>query len=158
MESRNIMNKYMLEAHNEALKNQKYNFKDGGPFGAVIVKDGQIIAKSHNTVLKDHDATAHAEINVIRIAGQVLGTHDLSDCQLYTTCYPCPMCLAAIIWSNIKEVYYGNTKEDAGNIGFRDNYIYQLLNEPHKALNLIPIDRENTIQLFQEFQNNKNIY
>ena len=88
----------------EAKKNMKKN--EGGPFGAVIVKDDKIIAVTSNTVLGAHDPTAHAEINAIREAGKILETHDLTGCKLYATGYPCPMCLSAIIWSNIKEIYY----------------------------------------------------
>ena len=99
----------------------------GGPFGAAVVTpDGRIFAAS-NTVLGDHDPTAHAEVNVIRKACAELGTHDLTGSILYTTCYPCPMCLGAIIWTNIKEVHYGATPQDAASIGFRDDYIYDFI-------------------------------
>ena len=108
----------MKEAIEEARKTMNLNY--GGPFGAMITKDNKIIAIASNTVLKDNDPTAHAEINAIRKAGEVLNTHDLSGCTLYATGYPCPMCLSAIIWSNIKEVFYGTNLEDAANIGFRD--------------------------------------
>ena len=96
--------------------------KEGGPFGAVIVdKSGNIISNGNNKVLKNNDPTAHAEIVAIREACKKLNTYDLSEYILYTSCEPCPMCLSAIIWANIKEVYYGCTKEDAGSIGFRDD-------------------------------------
>ena len=99
---------------------------EGGPFGAVITdKEGNIIAKGNNMVLANNDPTAHAEVTVIRTACQKLGTYDLSDYILYTSCEPCPMCLSAIIWANIKTVYYGCTREDAGSIGFRDDVIYE---------------------------------
>ncbi len=152
------MNEFMKIANEEALENQKHNFEHGGPFGAVIVKDGKIIAQAHNTVLKDCDPTAHAEINVIRKAGTVLETNDLSGCILYTSCYPCPMCLSAIIWANIKTVYYGNTKEDAANIGFRDDYIYSIINQADNSLNLINIDRSETIKLFEVFRKKPKLY
>ena len=154
------MNKYMKKAITEAKINEDTNFKNGGPFGAIIVKDNDIIATSHNTVIKDSDPTAHAEINVIRKAAQILKTHDLSGCTLYTTCFPCPMCLSAIVWANIKEVYYGNTKEDAENIGFRDNQIYELINNLNssKTINFTQIDREETIKTFNSFKNNSNLY
>ena len=109
-------NEYMKVAIEEANINMKENFVNGGPFGAVIVKDGKIISRAHNTVLKSKDATAHAEVNAIREASKVLNTHDLSGCILYTSAEPCPMCLSAIIWANIKEVYYANTKEEANEI------------------------------------------
>ena len=154
------MNKYMKEAITEAKINEDTNFKNGGPFGAVIVKNNDIIATSHNTVIEDSDPTAHAEINVIRKAAQILKTHDLSGCTLYTTCFPCPMCLSAIVWANIKEVYYGNTKEDAEDIGFRDNQIYELINNLNssKTINFTQIDREETIKTFNSFKNNSNLY
>ena len=109
----------------EARKTMNQNI--GGPFGAVIVKDNKVIAVASNTVLGSHDPTAHAEVNAIRKAGQVLGTHDLSGCVLYATGYPCPMCLSAIIWANIKEVYYGTDLKEAEDIGFRDDFIYNYI-------------------------------
>lgn len=96
----------------------------GGPFGAAVVKDGEIIAVEHNNVLRDHDPTAHAEITAIREAGSRLGTHDLSGCDLYTTCFPCPMCMCAIVWANIKNIYVGCSPADADNAGFRDRKMY----------------------------------
>ena len=150
----------MLEkAIEEARKTMNKNM--GGPFGALITnKDGKIISIASNTVLYDHDPTAHAEINAIRIASKKLNTHDLSDCILYTTAYPCPMCMSAIIWANIKEVYFACTKEDAGNIGFRDDVIYEYLKGNKKDLiKLNQLDREECIKLFNEYKNqNKTIY
>ena len=102
------MNKYMEIANNLAKDNLITNA--GGPFGACVVKDGEIIGKGSNNVLKNNDPTAHAEVVAIREACQKLNTYDLTGCTMYATCYPCPMCLSAIIWSNIKKVYYGNTK------------------------------------------------
>jgi tRNA(Arg) A34 adenosine deaminase TadA len=130
----------------------------GGPFGAVVVKDGKIIGKGSNHVLMNNDPTAHAEIMAIRDACNNIGSYDLSDCELYTSCYPCPMCLSAIIWSNIKKVYYGNTKEDAEEIGFRDNFIYDFIKNDcstKSILDLESMDREETIKTFNEY-NNKN--
>lgn len=154
------MNKYMQEAIKEAEINENTGFKNGGPFGAVIVKNDTIIAASHNTVIENNDPTAHAEINVIRKAAKILKTHDLSECTLYTTCFPCPMCLSAIAWANIKNIYYGNTKEDAENIGFRDNQIYELINNlnSNKTINFTQIDKEETIKTFNSFKNNSNLY
>ena len=118
------MNEYMKIAKDMSL--QGFKNKEGGPFGAIIVdKNGNIVAKGNNRVLCDLDPTAHAEITTIREACKKLKTYDLSNYILYTSCEPCPMCLSAIIWANIKEVYYGCTKEDAGNIGFRDDIIYK---------------------------------
>lgn len=96
----------------------------GGPFGAVIVKDGKVIAKSANTVTLKNDPTAHAEVSAIRLACRKLKTFDLSGCVIYTSCEPCPMCLSAIYWAKIDSIYYANTKKDAANIGFNDSFIY----------------------------------
>ncbi len=104
--------------------------KGGGPFGAVIVKNQKIVAKASNQVTLRNDPTAHAEVNAIRQACEVLNTFDLSGCTLYTSCEPCPMCLGAIYWAHIGEVYYGNTKADAGAIGFDDSFIYNELDKP----------------------------
>lgn len=133
----------------------------GGPFGAVIVKNNEVIAVSSNTTLKDNDPTAHAEINAIREACQKLKTYDLTGCTLYATGYPCPMCLSAIIWSNIKEVYYGTNLKDAESIGFRDDFIYNFIRNDNQGeiLNLSKLDREECLKLFEEYKNNgKTIY
>lgn len=154
------MNEFMKIAKNLASENLTTNA--GGPFGACIVKNGRVIGKGSNHVLANNDPTAHAEVMAIRDACKNLETYDLSGCELYTSCYPCPMCLSAIIWSNIKKVYYGNTKEDAAEIGFRDDYIYDFIggiikNEYDKnILDLIPIDRKETIHEFNIFKNNEN--
>lgn len=110
-----------------ALSAQNVSLKKGGPFGAVIVKDGQIIAGSCNQVLQNNDPTAHAEVSAIRKACETLGTFDLSDCDLYTSCEPCPMCLMASKWANIRRIYYAATRQDAAEIGFRDDDFYALL-------------------------------
>jgi len=117
------MNPFMLQAVNEAFYGVERNH--GGPFGAVVVKSGKIIAKAHNQVLKNNDPTAHAEINAIKKASKKLGTFDLSGCEIYTTCMPCPMCLGAIKWANIKTVFYGASSQDADAIGFRDKDFYE---------------------------------
>lgn len=134
---------------------------EGGPFGAVITdKNGNIIAQGNNMVLANNDPTAHAEVTVIREACKKLGTYDLSGYVLYTSCEPCPMCLSAIIWANIKTVYYGCTREDAGNIGFRDDAIYEYLEGERKdLLELKQLDRDNCIRLFEEYKKDgKTIY
>lgn len=111
----------------EAIRMAEVNVKEGvgGPFGAVIVKDGKIIARSGNLVTTTNDPTAHAEVAAIRIACQALNTYDLTGCTVYASCEPCPMCLAAIYWARISNIYYGNTKEDAAAIGFDDDFIYK---------------------------------
>ena len=155
------MNEFMKEAIKLAEDNLITNV--GGPFGACIVKDGKIIGRGSNQVLKNNDPTAHAEVVAIREACQNINSYDLSGCTLYTNCYPCPMCLSAIIWSNIKEVYYGNTKEDAQAIGFRDDFIYDLIKDPENFKHIIDLknmDREETIRAFNDFKNksDKTIY
>ena len=155
------MNEFMKVAIELSKDNLSTNA--GGPFGACIVKDGKIIGKGSNHVLKNNDPTAHAEIEAIRDACKNINSYDLSNCELYTSCYPCPMCLSAIIWSNIKKVYYGNTKEDAENIGFRDNYIYDFIknnNSDKNILDLESMDREETIKVFEEYtkKEDKEIY
>ena len=144
-----IMNEYMKIAKD--LADSNLITKVGGPFGACIVKDGVIVGKGSNKVLENTDPTAHAEILAIREASKNLNTYDLSGCELYTTCYPCPMCLSAIIWANIKKVYYGNTKEDAASIGFRDDMIYEYIKNGGDLLDLENIDREESIKTFKEF-------
>ena len=158
------MNKYMEIAKELSEDNLKTNA--GGPFGACIVKNGKVIGEGSNHVLCNNDPTAHAEIMAIRDACKNIGSYDLSNCELYTSCYPCPMCLSAIIWSNIKKVYYGNTKEDVANIGFRDDFIYNYIKElttnvqGNENLKLEGIDREETIKTFNKFmeKSDKTIY
>ncbi len=158
------MNKYMKIAKELSEDNLKTNV--GGPFGACVVKDGKIIGKGSNHVLSNNDPTAHAEVMAIRDACKNINSYDLNGCELYTSCYPCPMCLSAIIWSNIKKVYYGNTKEDAANIGFRDDYIYSYIKSltdntnDNSVLKLECIDREETIETFNQFieKSDKTIY
>ena len=158
------MNSYMKFA--KQLSEQNLITNAGGPFGACVVRDGIIIGKGSNHVLENNDPTAHAEIMAIRDACEYLKSYDLTGCELYTSCYPCPMCLSAIIWANIKVVYYGNTKEDADIIGFRDDDIYdffkKLGNNEHDdaLLKLICLDRDETINTFIDFvkKDDKNIY
>ena len=109
-----------------AVDESKLSIENGSsPFGAVIVKNGQVIAKGHNTVVPECDATAHAEVNAIRLAGKALGTFDLTGAVLYSSCEPCPMCLNAIKWANIQHVYFAATRDDADAIGFRDRVFYE---------------------------------
>ena len=125
----------------------------GGPFGAIIVKDGKALVWAHNEVLRTNDPTMHAEVNAIRKASKKLRSFDLSGCILYTTCMPCPMCLGAIKWANIKTVYYGATSEDADAIGFRDEIFYGELNiEKIKGVELINESREECLEPFRLWQ------
>ena len=146
------MDKFMELAKQNAEEGIKRG--DGGPFGAVIVdKEENIISNGNNQVFKNNDPTAHAEIVAIRKACEKLNTYDLSDYILYSSCEPCPMCLSAIIWSNIKEVYYGCTKEDAGEIGFRDDMIYDYLKGNHTDLiHLKKMDREECLETFKKYK------
>lgn len=126
----------------------------GGPFGAVVVKDGKIIAKSANKVALTNDPTAHAEVAAIRIASKKLNTFDLSDCVIYTSCEPCPMCLGAIYWSRIAEVYYANTKLDAAEIGFDDKFIYDELELPahNRKLSIVRMLQDEAILAFKKWK------
>ncbi len=145
------MNKYLNLAKEEMIKG--ITNQDGGPFGAVIIdKKGNIISSRHNEVLLNKDVTAHAEINAIREACQKLNTIDLSDCILYTTCEPCPMCLSAIIWANIKEVYYGCTKEDAAQVGFKDKDIYDFIKGKNTILNLKKLDKQECLEIMKNYK------
>lgn len=130
-----------------------YN-NDGGPFGSVIIKDGTIIARGHNCVLSNNDSTAHGEIEAIRKAEKNLKTHSLEGAILYTTGEPCPMCLAACLWANIKKVYYGCTIKDNEKIGFRDELFDKLMGGRKNISSLISleeVDREACLELFKEY-------
>ena len=130
---------------NESVKN------GGGPFGAVIVKDGKIVAGSSNSVTIDNDPTAHAEVNTIRKACRELGTFDLSGCIIYTSCEPCPMCLGAIYWARISRIYYGNTRKDARDIQFADDFIYEELDRKmeDRTVPIIPMLRDEALHTFR---------
>ena len=123
----------------------------GGPFGAVIVKDGEVIASGHNHVVANNDPTCHGEIDAIRQAGEKLGTFDLKGCDIYTTGEPCPMCACAIMWSNIDHVYYGCTIEDNAKIGFRDEKFANFFNMKERPANYQEMDREECLKLFEEY-------
>ena len=151
---------YMKEAINEAAKNLVTG--DGGPFGAVVVKDGKIIGKGHNEVIKNNDPTCHGEIQAIRDACKSLNTYDLSGCELYTSAYPCPMCLSAIMWANIKTVYYGNALQYAEAIGFRDSFIYKFIEgkcSDTEIMQFKQMNRNKAIKVFEQYKrNNQTIY
>ena len=114
--------------------------KGGGPFGAVIARDGEVIAEASNSVTIDHDPTAHAEVNAIREASRKLGTFDLQGCEIYTSCEPCPMCLGAIYWAHLDRIYYANDRKDAARIGFDDDFIY-------REIELKPQDRNKQMKI-----------
>ena len=123
----------------------------GGPFGAVIVKDGVVLARGANKVVPTNDPTAHAEVTAIRLACKELNTYILSGCEIYTSCEPCPMCLAAIYWARIDKIYYANTKVDAAAIGFDDDFIYQELDKPmpHRKLPIMQMMRNEALSAFR---------
>jgi tRNA(Arg) A34 adenosine deaminase TadA len=125
--------------------------KIGGPFGAVIVKNNKIIAKGTNEVTSTNDPTAHAEIVVIRNASKILNTFQLAGCELYTSCEPCPMCLAAIYWARIDKVYFANTKTDAALANFDDSFIYDelKLDIDHRKLKMVQLCRNEAIGAFE---------
>ena len=130
---------------NESVKN------GGGPFGAVVVKDGEIVAGSANSVTVDNDPTAHAEVNAIRKACRKLGTFDLTGCTIYTSCEPCPMCLGAIYWAHIERIYYGNNRKDAREIDFADDFIYDEMDKPldSRSVPIIPMLRDEALETFR---------
>ena len=125
--------------------------RGGGPFGAVIVKDGEIIAGSSNSVTIDNDPTAHAEVNTIRQACKKIGTFDLSGAVIYTSCEPCPMCLGAIYWARLSRIYYGNNRKDARAIDFADDFIYEELDRPmsERTVPIIPLLRDEALESFR---------
>ncbi|MDR2046636.1 MAG: nucleoside deaminase [Clostridiales bacterium] len=153
MNKQNKINPYMKRAVLAAKTGIAHG--EGGPFGAVIVKDGVVVATAHNTVLADNDPTAHAEINAIRIASKKLKTHDLAGCRIYSTAEPCPMCAAALKWANIEVVYYGCTQSDTDKIGFRDKKISEEAAGSKNAgvMQKVNTDREVCMQLFEEWTN-----
>ena len=128
--------------------------RDGGPFGAVVVKDGEVIASGHNRVLSNNDSTCHGEIDALRRAEERLGTYDLTGCEIYTTAEPCPMCLSAILWANIRKVYYGCTLADNEEIGFRDAKFDKMMGgKPGLPEGLMEErDREMCLEVFREYE------
>lgn len=150
------MDKYMAKAIEEArlgIINE-----EGGPFGAVIVREGKVISRGHNKVVSSHDPTAHAEIVAIRAASKLLERFDLSDCVLYTTCEPCPMCLAAALWAKITTIYYGADRKDAAEIGFEDDELYEIVsgNIKNSTLKIEQLDRTDCLDVFKLYENDPN--
>ena len=141
---------YMQRAIDLSIDNVK---NGGGPFGAVIVKDGEVIAEGANRVTANCDPTAHAEVMAIRRACQQLRDFSLKGCTIYTSCEPCPMCLSAIYWAGIDKIYYGNTKKDAEAIGFGDNFIYDELSKPYseRTVKMQPLMRDEALQAFRQW-------
>ena len=135
---------------------------DGGPFGALIVKDSEIIAKASNSVTKENDPTAHAEVNVIRKAAKKLGTFDLSGCEIYTSCEPCPMCFGAIYWARLDKLYFANSKSDAQAIGFDDSFIYDEIERRYdqRSIPNIQMMKHEALRAFKDWEEkeDKTIY
>lgn len=142
---------FMLVAIELSLNSIKNN---GGPFGAVIVKDGEIIAKASNSVTLDNDPTAHAEVNAIRAACSALKTFDLSGCIIYTSCEPCPMCLGAIYWARIDKIYYANSRANAQKIDFDDSFIYDEIHKPiaERSIKTVQIMQDEAIKAFEAWE------
>jgi guanine deaminase len=134
------MNPFMEIAVSEAKRAVESG--DGGPFGAVVIRNGKIVASSHNEVLKTKDPTAHAEMLAIKRASSKLKRFDLSDCELYSTCEPCPMCLGAVLWARIGKIYYGAAKTDAAKCGFADGKFYRAIKSRKNNVIMIKTDRK----------------
>jgi tRNA(Arg) A34 adenosine deaminase TadA len=130
----------------------------GGPFGAVVVKDGDVIAEGANQVTSTNDPTAHAEVVAIRGACRKLAVFDLEGCEIYSSCEPCPMCLGAIYWARISRIYFANSDEDASKIGFDDSLIYRELTQPHsqRKIPMIQIMREEALEAFRAWESKSN--
>ncbi|NCD68457.1 nucleoside deaminase [Mucilaginibacter agri] len=148
--------KFMQLAIELSVKNVQEGL--GGPFGAVVVKKGEIIAASANKVVPTNDPTAHAEVSAIRLACQQLNTFNLEGCVIYTSCEPCPMCLGAIYWARIDKIYYANTKADAAAIGFDDHFIYDELDLPmdKRKLPVEQLMRNEALTAFKQWEENIN--
>jgi tRNA(Arg) A34 adenosine deaminase TadA len=145
------------ELMGEAIRLSRKSLKassPGGPFGAVIVKNGRIIGRGWNRVTSKNDPTAHAEVEAIRNACRNLGTFDLSGAEIYTSCEPCPMCLAAIYWAHLDHIYYANTRKDAARIGFDDDLIYHEIPKPlhRRKIPIEPCSRDEALDVFKKWQ------
>lgn len=139
----------------EAIRLSRESVKNGGgPFGAVIVKDGKIIAAASNKVTQENDPTAHAEVSAIREASKKLKTFNLSGCEIYTSCEPCPMCFGAVYWARLDKLYFANTKQDAKNIGFDDSFIYEEIDLPYENRKIpnIQILRKEALFAFKDWE------
>jgi guanine deaminase len=150
------VNPFMERAIALSLENVRTG--SGGPFAALVVRDGSVIAEGTNQVTATLDPTAHAEVVAIRKACQAIGNFQLSDCELYSTCEPCPMCMGAIYWARFAKVYYGNTRADAAQIGFDDSFIFDQLLLPLEVrkIPMIPLMREQALAAFREWEKSPN--
>ena len=145
---------FMAEAIRLATEN--VSLRNGGPFGAVVVKNGEVVGRGYNQVTANNDPTAHAEVMAIRDACQTLQTFQLDGCVVYTSCEPCPMCLGAIYWARPEKLYYGCTKDDAAAIAFDDAFIYEELNVRlhERKIPMLPLSREAALKAFELWENN----
>lgn len=136
-----------------ALAQNGIDRSDGGPFGAVVVKNGEIVGEGNNRVTSTNDPTAHAEVVAIRNACEKLGSFQLDDCIIYTSCEPCPMCLGAIYWARPKRVFFACTREDAAEIGFDDEFIYKEIekNFEHRQMRLVNLLRDEGLMVFESW-------
>jgi guanine deaminase len=148
-----VKEKFMREAIRLSLSKMRANH--GGPFGAVVVRNGKIVGRGWNRVTSTNDPTAHAEISAIREACKKLKTFRLDDCELYASCEPCPMCLAAIYWSRLRKVYYANTRKDAAAIGFDDDFLYRQVALPvlRRKLPMKQLLHNEALKVFVEWKN-----
>ncbi len=146
----------MAEAISLAASN--VNSSNGGPFGAVVVKDGKIVGAGGNKVTVQNDPTAHAEVVAIREAAKNLGTFDLSGCEIYASCEPCPMCLGAIYWARLDKLYYAATKDDAAKANFDDSFIYAEIGKPkdQRQLQSVQLMREDAVKVFEKWIETEN--
>jgi guanine deaminase len=149
----NEQKKFMQEAIALSLEGSSQN--KGGPFGAIVVKDGKIVGRGYNQVTSSMDPTAHAEVVAIRDACKNLNTFQLDGCEIYTSCEPCPMCLGAIYWARPEKVYYANTREDAAAINFDDSMIYDELQKPFdgRKIPFVQLGREEALKVFENWSN-----
>lgn len=140
------------------LSKEGMDANEGGPFGCVIVKGDEIVGRGNNKVLLTNDPTAHAEVVAIRDACRHLGTFQLDDCEIYTSCEPCPMCLGAIYWARPKAIYFANNREDAAHIGFDDSMIYNEMGKeiPERKIPTVSLGREQALKVFEAWQQNVN--
>jgi len=154
------MNKFMKVAIEEAREGIKQNH--GGPFGAVVVKNGKVVGRGHNHVVANNDPTCHGEIDAIRNACKNLSTFDLNGAEIYTTGEPCPMCLGAILWANISKIYYGCSIQENDMIGFRDEVFYKNLSISTEKMKdkIVQVDHKECLKLFEDYMkiNNKTMY
>ncbi len=133
---------------------EKMKSGEGGPFGAVVVKNGKIIAEGWNQVTSSNDPTAHAEVNAIRKACKTLNTYSLQGCEIYTSCEPCPMCLSAIYWARLDKIYFANTRQDAAKINFDDEFLYNEIGKQisDRKIPMVQMGRDQAIKVFEAWQ------